>query len=328
MSARAAAIDIGTNTVLLLVVERRMVGGASTLVPVLERAEITRLGQGVDRTRTLAPEAVERTLAVLASYADDLRRLGVERCEAVGTSAMRDAAGGPELRARARAVLGFEPRVIAGDEEARLTFLGGLSGLERVAGHDEPHRHPLVFDIGGGSTEFILGAGRRNEPRIACATSLDVGSVRLTERHVRSDPPSADDRKALDLGIRDALDAGLNAAPWSGLAPDAIELVGVAGTLTTLAAIARKVEPYDGARVHGLRLGRDEIADVAARLESCSLEERCSMPGLSPKRADVIVAGARLCLAILDRFGAQTVTVSDRGVRWGLAEQACPESAR
>jgi exopolyphosphatase/guanosine-5'-triphosphate,3'-diphosphate pyrophosphatase len=324
MSSRAAAIDIGTNTVLLLVVERRLEEGVSTLVPVLERAEITRLGQGVDRTRKLAPEAVERTLAVLESYADDLRRLGVERCEAVGTSAMRDAAGGPELRARARDVLGFEPRVIGGEEEARLTFLGGLSGL--ASPPDGDVRRPLVFDIGGGSTEFILGAGQRDDSRIACAVSLDVGSVRLTERHVGSDPPSADDLEALDIGIRDALAAGLAGAPWGELAPDAIELVGVAGTLTTLAAIARNVEPYEGARVHGVRLTRAEIAVVAERLASCSLAERCSLPGLSPKRADVIVAGARLCLAILDRFGAPSVTVSDRGVRWGLAALACPDS--
>jgi exopolyphosphatase/guanosine-5'-triphosphate,3'-diphosphate pyrophosphatase len=316
MTLRLGAIDIGTNTVLLTIAEAeaKPTARGTHLVPVLERATITRLGEGVDQTRELAPGAVERTLAALEAYAADLARHGVTRVDAVGTSAMRDAGGGAALRERAAAILGFEPRVIGGLEEARLTFVGGLSGL--------PHDHArastkLVFDIGGGSTELIVGDGPSRE--IRSSTSLDVGSVRLTERHVRSDPPRADELSALDAGIARALEASepIRAA----LAGGAFELVGVAGTVTTLAAIARGIDPYDAGRIHGLELRCDELEAVTEQLCAASLEERVRLPGLSPKRADVIVAGARLCLAIARMVGAKALTVSDRGVRWGLLEQ-------
>jgi exopolyphosphatase/guanosine-5'-triphosphate,3'-diphosphate pyrophosphatase len=299
---RIAAIDIGTNSVLLLVAERR----GDTLVPLLERATITRLGQDVDRTRALAPEAVRRTLDCIEAYARDLEAMGVVRAAAVGTSAMRDAQGGEGFRAAARALLGFEPRVISGVEEARLTFSGGLSGLDVRTGEAA-----VVFDIGGGSTEIVCG--QRGERELASAISLDVGSVRLTERHVHRDPPTAEELRAID----DDVAAHLATAPPLGGA----RLVGVAGTVTTLAAIAHAIDPYDAERIHGLELSVESLASVAERLATLPLAERTKLPGLSPKRADVIVAGARIALAVARASGRASLVVSDRGVRWGLAEE-------
>ncbi|HTJ81809.1 MAG TPA: Ppx/GppA family phosphatase, partial [Polyangiaceae bacterium] len=234
---------------------------------------------------------------------DAIRAAGVARGAAVGTSAMRDAGGGAELRAEAARVLGFEPRVISGDDEARLTFSGALSGLD-VAGRAS------VFDIGGGSTEIIRGdaTGRTIEE----ARSLDVGSVRLTERHVSSDPPTRAELAKID----EDLDAALASAPRIEGA-----LVGVAGTVTTIAAIALGIDPYDAARIHGAILERADVERVARTLETTPLAERVKLPGLSPKRADVIVAGARICLAIARRSPSGRLIVSDRGVRWGLAEE-------
>jgi exopolyphosphatase/guanosine-5'-triphosphate,3'-diphosphate pyrophosphatase len=297
-----ATIDIGTNSVLLLIAERR----DGVLVPLLERATITRLGQNVDATRRLLPEAIERTLSCLASYAEELRSFHVERLEAVGTSAMRDAAGGSEFIERAARLLGERPRVISGDEEAKLTFHGALSGLH-VEG-------PVsVFDVGGGSTEIITGnAGTK--PSFSRAKSLDVGSVRLFERHVRNDPPRAD-----ELGrARDDIQAALATVEPPGAG---ITLVGVAGTVTTLAAIELGLAAYDPARVHGSRLSRASAAALADQLAKQTLAERQARAGLEPKRADVIVVGAAIVREVLDWSGCSELIVSDRGVRWGLAER-------
>jgi exopolyphosphatase/guanosine-5'-triphosphate,3'-diphosphate pyrophosphatase len=299
-SSPVAAIDIGTNSVLLLVAEAR--GGG--LVALREEATITRLGEGVDRTRTLAEAAIERTLACLERYAAILRELGVSSVAAVGTSAMRDAAGGDAFRRRATEILGAAPRTISGDEEAALTYEGTLVGIER-----DPARPVLVFDVGGGSTEFILGEGGA----ITSAKSLDIGSVRLTERHVRSDPPTELEVDAVRADVQRAL-ATLHAAP-----PADAELVGVAGTVTSLLAVARGVDPYDAAKVHGAHMGVAELDATVARLRGLTTSERSELPGLSPKRADVIVAGALLVREVIRWAGASEVVVSDRGVRWGLA---------
>lgn len=301
MTARVGAIDIGTNSVLLLIAERRPDG---SLTPVREEATITRLGQGVDKTRALAPEAIDRTLTCLRAYAAILRAEGVGNVAAVGTSAMRDATGGGAFTDQAEAILGARPRVISGDDEAKLTFVGGLSGLDHAL-----RTGPVaVFDIGGGSTELILGHGAEVE----AAVSLDVGSVRLTERHIRADPPSADEWAACQADIARILEGS---PPLSGR-----PIVGVAGTVTTIAAIALDVDPYDGARVHGASLTLDEITRVVDTLRRAPLAERRAMRGLSPNRADVIAAGAELCRQILVKSGASSLVVSDRGVRWGLAE--------
>lgn len=297
---RVAAIDIGTNSVLLLIAE----AGASGPVPLVERATITRLGQDVDRTRRLAPEAVERTLACLERYAAEIRQHAPDLVLAVGTSAMRDAEGGASFRERAQEILGALPRVASGDEEAELTFVGALSGLQ-LAGD------VVVFDIGGGSTEIIAGDAAAG---LRAKISLDIGSVRLTERHLRADPPS----DAELARVRDDVRAALATVPFrpAGLA------VGVAGTVTTIAAHVHGLVPYDAARAHGAALSRDQVSAAAAELASLGVEQRRRLPAIDPKRADVIVAGAILVEELLRFCGADTLTVSDRGVRWGLVVRA------
>jgi exopolyphosphatase/guanosine-5'-triphosphate,3'-diphosphate pyrophosphatase len=300
-----AAIDIGTNTVLLLVAERDASG---QLVAVEERAMITRLGEGVDKTRTLVPAAIERTNAAIDRYAEVIERLGVTRVDVVGTSAMRDAGGGDAVRSHVKSRLGVDARTISGDEEARLTFAGALSGIPSAG----PSSRVRVFDIGGGSTEVVHG--ERGKAEVVFAHSYDVGSVRLTERHVKSEPPTDTELAA----VRAAAKAAFGAIPAfeSDVPP-----VGIAGTMTTLAAVSLKMATYEGARVHGLTLPVAEIERVVAELARLPLEQRSVVPGLEPKRADVIVAGGLVALAYLEHVDAHEVTISDRGVRWGLAEQ-------
>jgi exopolyphosphatase/guanosine-5'-triphosphate,3'-diphosphate pyrophosphatase len=272
-----------------------------SLVAVEEHATITRLGEGVDRSRVLAPAAIERTNACLDRYAEIVARLNVDRIAVVGTSAMRDAGGGDAVRAHVREKLGVDARTISGDEEARLTFLGALSGIAE----EKTGRDVVVFDIGGGSTEVVRGD--RSSASIAYAHSFDVGSVRLTERH-------GEDRDALRAAVREALSS---IPPLELAAPP----VGIAGTVSTLAAVAMKMTTYDGARVHGSALSVEELGGVVDQLAALPLEERKKVAGLEPKRADVIVAGGSVVLGFLEKIGANSVTVSDRGVRWGLAEE-------
>jgi exopolyphosphatase/guanosine-5'-triphosphate,3'-diphosphate pyrophosphatase len=299
---RIATIDIGTNSVLLLVAERR----SSGLVPLVDEATITRLGQGVDAQGTLHPAAVERTLACLERYAKLVAESGVERVAIVGTSAMRDASGGESFLERARELVGTTPQIVSGMREAELTFRGALSGLE-LAGA------VAVFDVGGGSTEIVVGSAQAASVTIEAAVSLDIGAVRLTERHIRHDPPEAAELLAAGSTAR----AALAAAPDLRGRP----LVGVAGTITTLAALARHVAPYDGAKVHGAVLAREEIERLHDELAREPLAQRRDRPELDPMRADVIVAGAVVALAVCDHAGASELTVSDRGVRWGLAAE-------
>jgi exopolyphosphatase/guanosine-5'-triphosphate,3'-diphosphate pyrophosphatase len=302
---RVATIDIGTNTVLLLVAER---GADGVLRAVEERATITRLGEGVDRTKTFARAAIERTLACLEQYASLVRDAGADRVAVVGTSAMRDAGGSEELRASVLATLGVEARVISGEEEGRLTFRGAVSGLLRDAPGDL-----AVFDIGGGSTEVIIGRPG-SPPSLAFAESFDVGSVRLTERHVTHDPPTPQERDVITRAAREAF-ARVPAVPGVGVP------IGIAGTVTTLAAVSLALVPYDGARIHGHVMSRSELVTALERLGRLDVASRRNVAGIEPKRADVIVAGGLIALALVDHWGANAVRVSDRGVRWGLAEE-------
>jgi exopolyphosphatase/guanosine-5'-triphosphate,3'-diphosphate pyrophosphatase len=296
---RLAAIDVGTNTVLLLVAERR--GGA--LAPVLERAEITRLGRGVDASGRLDPAAIRETVRVLADYAASARSLGAARIACVATSAARDASNGSEFFEEARRAAGLVPEVISGDEEARLVWASAWRDFGAAGG-------PLaVLDVGGGSTELSFGDGPLPRGR----TSLQVGAVRLTERHVRSDPPSAD-----EVGrLREAARAALQPARALPLPPGG-RLVGVAGTVTTLSAVAQALPVYDAERVHGAPLLRAEIEALAGRLAGLTVAERAALPGMEPKRADVILAGAVIVAEAMALLGFDRLTVSDRGVRWGL----------
>jgi exopolyphosphatase/guanosine-5'-triphosphate,3'-diphosphate pyrophosphatase len=303
---RVATIDIGTNTVLLLVAERSATG---SLCAVVERATITRLGEDVDRTRRLSPAAVARTRDCLEDYSRVVRELGAERVSVVGTSAMRDAGGGEEVREHVRRLLGVDARVLGGEEEARLSFRGAVSGLAIDARKDVG-----VFDIGGGSTEVVIGRIDEAATRLSFGTSYDVGSVRLTERHVTHDPPTSDERETMGHAASSAF-AGVPPLPDSTIP------VGIAGTMTTLAAVSLGLTPYDGARVHGHVMTLTELRRVVECLARAKLDARRQVPGMEPKRADVIVAGGMIALALLEHWAAATVRVSDRGVRWGLAEE-------
>jgi exopolyphosphatase/guanosine-5'-triphosphate,3'-diphosphate pyrophosphatase len=302
------AIDIGTNSVLLLIVEER--DGA--LFAQLDRATITRLGEGVDRSRRLGAEAAKRTLACLSDYATELRARSVSRLGVVGTSALRDAEGGADFLNEAEAILGTRPQVISGMTEAALTFEGALSGLD-LSG-------PVsVFDVGGGSTEVISGTAG-NEPSVSRAVSLDIGSVRLFERHAQSDPPSAAEIARAVGDIESALEHAPKPEPGA-------VLVGVAGTVTTIAAIALGLEPYDGARVHGHVLDSAQVHSVADQLARLPLNARMKIAGLEPRRADLMVMGSEIVRRIQLWAAAPSLVVSDRGVRWGVAQRLATNRA-
>ncbi|MBS1148308.1 MAG: exopolyphosphatase [Myxococcaceae bacterium] len=295
---RFASIDIGTNSVLLLVAER---GADGRFAAVLERAEITRLGRGVDQSKTLAPDAIETTLQVLERYATEARGLGAQAIAATATSAARDASNGAEFLRAVAERTGVKVEIITGEEEARLSFASAWADFGGAG--------PLVvLDIGGGSTEFIYGDGAGE---VTFRRSFDIGSVRLTERWIRSDPPSAAERATITTHL-DQTFAQLPAPPVGA------HLVGVAGTVTTICAVARAIDPYDAAKVHGARLPATEISATLERLCALPLAERRTLPGLQPKRADVIPAGAMILEAAARRLSANEVRVSDRGLRWGL----------
>ncbi len=297
---RYATIDVGTNSVLLLVADRQPDGRFRA---VQERAEITRLGRGVDKSRRLSPEGMEATLQVLSDFASEARTLGAEAIAVTATSAARDAANGAEFLAAARSRAGVEVEIIAGELEAQYSFASAHADFSReVAG-------PLVVvDIGGGSTEFIYGDAQGH---VSFRHSFDVGSVRMTERYVHSDPLSAEDRAHVEAHLRETF-AALPPCP-----PGA-RLVGIAGTVTTLFTVRHAIEPYDGERVQGGTLTLSELEGLADTLCRLPLAERQKLPGLQPKRADVIPAGALILLEGLRALGLEACRVSDRGLRWGL----------
>jgi len=306
---RVATVDIGTNTVLLLVAERAPKGG---LRAVEEHATITRLGEGVDRTRQLSAVALDRTRKCLEAYARVAERLGAERIAVVGTSAMRDAARADVVLSMVRSLFGVEARVIQGHEEARLAFRGALSGL--AYGENES---AAIFDVGGGSTEVVIGRLAPDGLQLDFAESFDVGSVRLSERYVTNDPPTEGDRLKVVRAAQNAFES-VPPLPATTAIP-----IGIAGTVTTLAAVSLALVPFDGSVVHGHVMETEEVRRVVEDLASASLDDRKRRPGLNPMRADVIVAGGYVVLALLQHWKARRLRVSDRGVRWGLAEELC-----
>ncbi len=309
---RVATVDIGTNTVILLVAER---GPDGRVRAVHQEARITRLGQGVDATRRLHPDAVARTCEALRAYAEAAKAHGATAFDVVGTSAMRDAAGAEPVQAAVTLGFGKAARILSGDEEATTTFLGAISGLAL------PDGPAAVYDIGGGSTEIAVGERQGDGVALAYKKSFDVGSVRLTERHVTGDPPS----EASLQKVRDVLREVLTELPKLAFAGAP---VGVAGTMTTLAAVHLGLRTYDGDRVHGARMTLEDLRAVVTRLARMPLAERNGVAGLDPKRADVIVAGGLVAEAVLAALGASEAVVSDRGVRWGLAEALLRTEAR
>jgi exopolyphosphatase / guanosine-5'-triphosphate,3'-diphosphate pyrophosphatase len=302
---RLAAFDVGTNSTRLLV------GDVVDGVIVAEHARemvITRLGKGVDRNGRFDPAALARTLEVLAGYAEVCRRLGVERRRLVATSATRDAADRQVFLDGVRDLLGVEAEVLSGMDEAAAAYRGATAGLD-----DRP---TLVVDIGGGSTELIFGDGTTSRAMV----SLDIGCVRLFERHLRSDPPTVAEVAALRADVAAHLER-VSAV----LDPGAAErVVGVAGTVTTVAAIALGLQEYDPRHIHRATVSAAEIAAAAEKLAAMTVAERAAMPVMAEGREDVIAAGALLLDLLVSTFQIEQVVASESdildGVLLGLAE--------
>jgi len=309
---RVAAIDCGTNSIRLLVADPPTEPGGE-LVDLARRMEIVRLGQGVDRTGRLAPEAIERTRVALAEYAAQIGALGAGRVRMVATSATRDAANAADFRDMVRATLGVDPEVITGAQEARLSFTGAVRGL--------PAGRYLVVDIGGGSTEFVLGdstvdaAAAGGPDDGPAAISVDMGCVRMTERHLRDDPPSADQIAAATRDIEVGVDKALTVVGE----PAGATLVGVAGTVTTVAGIALGLPAYDPERIHHARVSTVDVRRVADELLGMTHEQRLAVPVMHPGRADVIGAGALILKLILDRAGVPELVASEHDILDGIA---------
>jgi len=298
-NVRIATFDIGSNTVLMLAVE---VDERRQPRVLAELSRITRMGRGVDKNHRLDPNSSALTLATLREFAASARGLGVERMVAAATAALRDASDGPEFITRVKESTGIALRVIPGGEEAALSHLAVVRGLSI-----DPSLPLLIVDIGGGSTELIRAEPGKNLAMV----SLQIGSVRLTERCVHNDPPSDSDAASL----RDTIDGALDRLGWNYRPA---KLAGIAGTVTTRRAIALALETYEAGVVHGYHLPRAEIERVISLIRSMPLAERLKLPGLPQGRADVIFAGVTILERVMNRFGAEEVIVSDQGVRWGL----------
>ncbi len=302
---RVAAIDCGTNSIRLLVAD--LDAERSTLTDVDRRMEIVRLGQDVDRTGRLAPEALARTFAACDRYADVVRRTGASRVRFVATSATRDVANRDEFAAGVHDRFGVEPEVVSGDTEAELSFTGATREL---AGSDLD-RPFLVVDIGGGSTELVLG-----DPGAAPrARSVDVGSVRMTERHLAADPPTPAQVAAARADVEAAVRLAGETVPLS----EARTLVGLAGSVTTVAAMALDLPAYQPDRIHHAHVRADAVRRVAQRLLTLTHDERAALPFLHPGRVDVIGAGALILTVVLDRVPVDEVVVSEHDILDGIA---------
>jgi exopolyphosphatase/guanosine-5'-triphosphate,3'-diphosphate pyrophosphatase len=298
MTTRVAAIDCGTNSVRLLVSD----GGRVTVERLMR---ITRLGQGVDATGRLDEEAIERTVAVLREYRGVIDRLGAERVRMTATSAARDASNRDAFFSAATEAVGVTPELLSGEEEGRLSFLGATADLD-------PSRGPfLVCDIGGGSTEFVWGT---TEAEVSVST--DMGCVRMTEAWLHTDPPDPLELSQALSVISLHVDDVLREIP---MAPEAATFVGLAGTVSTAAAIELGLATYDRDQIHHFELTREAIEDVFRTLATESLEDRLANPGLEPQRADVIVGGMCVLVSIMRRLGFASCLVSESDILDGLA---------
>jgi exopolyphosphatase / guanosine-5'-triphosphate,3'-diphosphate pyrophosphatase len=298
-----AVVDIGTNSTRLLIAEVNPSTGA--VEELLRRSEVTRLGDGVDSGGSLSEEAIARVVHTLADYRSAIDSHHCEANLAVLTSAVRDAANGPPFASRVREDYGLDARILTGSEEAQLTFLGTMA--DRPA----PTDPTVVIDIGGGSTEFIVGVGRS----AGFHASLPVGVVRMSERHIHSDPPEPQELQSLALDVRSTLLDGL---PPEERAP-VKRGIAVAGTATSAAAIAQELDPYDPSRVHGYNLALSTVELLLARLANINEEQRRSVVGLDPARAPTIVAGMIVLEEALRAFELQEVEVSEHDILYGGA---------
>jgi exopolyphosphatase/guanosine-5'-triphosphate,3'-diphosphate pyrophosphatase len=298
---RCAGIDVGTNTALCLIADT----DGKTVTAVEDHAEIVRLGEGLDQSGELKPEAISRALGALRRYVDRMRELGCAHVIGVGTESLRAARNGHLFVNEATALLGTVGGrffVIDGEREAQLSWRAVRAAFPSLEGTR------TVLDIGGGSTELLVG-----DQEIDGVISLPIGSVRLTERILKHDPPSDEEKAEL---VR-VIDEQLATAP-----PPRGTVVGIAGTVTTLAAMSLGITRYDAERVHGMTLSYSVLQNITKMLSETRIDDRRRTPGLDPKRADVIYAGAVILERVLHRASADQVLVSDRGIRWGLVYEA------
>ncbi|HSY15677.1 MAG TPA: Ppx/GppA phosphatase family protein [Jatrophihabitantaceae bacterium] len=305
---RVAGIDCGTNSIRLLIIERERTEQhpAGRAVDVVREMRVVRLGQDVDRTGRLAPEAIERTRIALVDYAELIRKHQATRVRMMATSASRDASNRQDFIDMVVSVLGVPPEVITGTQEAALSFAGAVEGLPGVAAP------VLVADIGGGSTELVLGSPGSGELR---SHSMNVGCVRMTERHLRSDPPTPEQISATVADLRTAIEAAAVDVPLTGAAT----FVGVAGTVTTLAAIVLGLDRYEADAIHGSSMTAAQVEEVTGLLLAMTHAERAALPVMHPGRVDVIGGGALVLRTLMEATGAERVVVSEHDILDGIA---------
>jgi len=299
-----AVVDIGSNSTRLLIAER----SGDAVAELVRHSNVTRLGAGVDRSGRLAEDAMERVYAVLDGYRDEIDAHECRSAVAVLTSAVRDSENGPEFAATIRERYGLEPHVLSGEEEAQLTYLGATS--QRDPGD---RTRTLVLDIGGGSTELVIGEGGSMRFHV----STQAGVVRQSERHLHHDPPTANELKAVVADVAAILSDAVPAVERERVRHG----IAVAGTATSLAAIAQALEPYDPDRVEGYRVTRDECDEILARLAAMTLAQRRDVAGLHPDRAPTIVAGVLIFREALRLFGLREIEVSEHDILLGAARQ-------
>ena len=296
---RKAIIDIGSNSIKFFVGE---LAADRTITTIVDKNDIARLGEDLDKTGMINPEPMQRNVDAVARFAAEARELGADEIVAIGTMALRKAANSGEFVSRVREACGVEVRIIPGEEEARLSYLAVLSGMP-IGDEDL-----VIFDTGGGSTEFIYGHGTQLEKRF----SVNLGSVRITENYLKSDPVTAEEVGAAIAQIdREFAEAGVEGRPT--------KLVGMGGTVTSMGAVKHKMVKYDPAVIQGSSLTKADIEEQIAEYSARTIEQRRELPGLQPKRADVILAGACILKVLTGRLGCEELTISDRGVRHGLA---------
>jgi exopolyphosphatase/guanosine-5'-triphosphate,3'-diphosphate pyrophosphatase len=305
---RVAVVDIGSNSTRLLIADVDPVSGA--IEEVLRCSEVTRLGEGLDASGSLAAHAIARVLRTLADYRRAIDSHGASANVALLTAAVREAANGEAFAQRVREEFKLDAHVLSGDEEARLTFLGATA--DQPGGERGQVSAPtVVIDIGGGSTEFVIGKG----PVPGFHTSLPLGVVRLSERHIHADPPAPQELERLAQDVRATFERGLPAQERARVK----RAIAVAGTATSAAAIDQQLEPYDPARVHGYVLSRAALERMLARVAAMTEAERRSLTGLHPDRAPTIVAGLIILGEALRAFALEAVTVSEHDILYGGA---------
>ena len=304
---RIAVVDIGTNSTRLLLAD---VAADGSITELARRSEVTRLGVGVDSSGVLADEAMKRVFVALDDYSAMIEELGgADKRRAVLTSATRDAANGPEFTRQVAERYQLDARAIAGEQEAQLSFLGATSGRDPGDGEQI-----VVVDIGGGSTELIIGHGRT----VGFHVSTQLGVVRQSERHIAHDPPTADELQQLGSEV----DEVLTAAVRQDERAQVTTIIAVAGTATSMAAIDLELEPYDAEAVHGYRVSLERCREIATRMASMPEAERRQVAGLHPDRAPTILAGTQILVRVIEAFGLDEVEVSEHDILYGVALDA------